>query len=175
MDQVMANELTSLRTYGAHHTMGNISGNHDQIRFASIAGGAIDIASQGKEEGWTQDIGIGDAETAYKRALLLEVINMTLPGVPCIYQGDEYAEVGGNDPDNRHMMRFDGLDEQQKRMRDKVAELIHLRRHSMPLLYGDFIPLIDRPDEISYVRIYLGKKVTVNINRKDLTYSIIED
>ncbi|MBR2285345.1 MAG: hypothetical protein IJ900_02320 [Paludibacteraceae bacterium] len=175
MDQILSNELTSLHTYGAHHTMGNISGNHDQIRFASIAGGAIDIHSSGKEEGWTREVGIGDAEKAYKRALLLEVINMTLPGVPCIYQGDEYGEVGGNDPDNRHMMRFDELNADEQYMRAKVSELAHLRRHSMPLLYGDFIPLIDRPDEIIYQRIYLGQKVTVIINRKTLSYEIIED
>ena len=175
LDEVMNNELTSLRTYGAHHTMGNISGNHDQIRFASIAGGAIDIHAYGKEEGWTQEIGIGDAEIAYKRALLLEVLNMTLPGVPCIYQGDEYGEVGANDPDNRHMMRFETLSLDERNMRNQVAELIHLRRNSMPLLYGDFIPLIDRPDEIIYQRIYLGKKVTVIINRKTLNYQIIED
>ena len=175
LDEVLNNELTSLRTYGAHHTMGNISGNHDQIRFASIAGGDIDIHSQGKEEGWTREVGIGDAETAYKRALLLEVLNMTLPGVPCIYQGDEYAEVGGNDPDNRHMMRFETLSLDEREMRDKVAELIHMRRHSMPLLYGDFIPLIDRPDEIIYQRVYLGEKITVIINRKDLTYQILKD
>ncbi|MBR5677353.1 MAG: hypothetical protein IKX20_04370 [Paludibacteraceae bacterium] len=172
MDEVMNNELTSLRTYGAHHTMGNISGNHDQIRFASIAGGAIDLYAYGKEEGWTQEIGIGDAEKAYKRALLLEVLNMTLPGVPCIYQGDEYGEVGGNDPDNRHMMRFDNLNENEQQMRQTVAELIHLRRHSMPLLYGDFIPLESTPDEISFERVYLGEKVRVTINRKKLTYEI---
>lgn len=175
MDQVLQNELTSLKTYGAHHTMGNISGNHDQIRFASIAGGAIDIHSQGKEEGWTREVGIGDPEKAYKRAILLEVLNMTLPGVPCIYQGDEYGEVGGNDPDNRHMMRFTNLTDDQQQMRNKVSELIHMRRNSMPLLYGDFIPLIDRPDEIVFQRIYLGKKVTVSINRKDLTYQITND
>ena len=175
MDEVLNNELTSLRTYGAHHTMGNISGNHDQIRFASIAGGAIDIHAYGKEEGWTQEVGIGDAETAYKRSLLLEVLNLTLPGVPCIYQGDEYGEVGGNDPDNRHMMRFDGLNADELKMRDQVAELIHMRRHSMPLLYGDFIPLIDRPDEIIFQRVYLGHTVTVNINRKDLTFNITEE
>ena len=175
LDEVMNNELTSLRTYGAHHTMGNISGNHDQIRFASIAGGDIDIASQGKEEGWTREVGIGDADKAYKRALLLEVLNMTLPGVPCIYQGDEYGEVGGNDPDNRHMMRFETLSLDERNMRGQVAELIHMRRNSMPLLYGDFIPLIDRPDEIIYQRVYLGEKVTVIINRKDLTYQIIND
>ena len=172
MDQVLQNELTSLATYGAHHTMGNISGNHDQIRFASIAGGAIDIHSQGKEEGWTQEIGIGDAETAYKRALLLEVLNMTLPGVPCVYQGDEYAEVGGNDPDNRHMMRFETLNEAEKDMRAQVADLIHMRRGSMPLLYGEFIPMESDADVIRYQRIYLGEKVTVTIDRKELTYTI---
>ena len=175
MDEVLNNELTSLRTYGAHHTMGNISGNHDQIRFASIAGGAISIYAYGKEEGWTQNIGIGDTATAYQRALLLEVLNMTLPGVPCIYQGDEYGEVGGNDPDNRHMMRFETLSLDEREMRNEVAELIHMRRNSMPLLYGDFIPLIDRPDEIIYQRVYLGEKVTVIINRKDMTYQIIKD
>ncbi len=175
MDQIMANELTSLRTYGAHHTMGNISGNHDQIRFASIAGGAIDIRSQGKEEGWTKNIGIGNAKKAYKLALLLEVLNMTLPGVPCIYQGDEYGEVGANDPDNRHMMRFEGLNEEEQAMREKVSELIHMRRNSMPLLYGDLIPIIDRPDEIIFQRVYLGQRVTVSINRKELTYKITEE
>ena len=175
MDEVLQNELTSLATYGAHHTMGNISGNHDQIRFASIAGGAIDIHSQGKEEGWTQEIGIGDAETAYKRALLLEVLNMTLPGVPCVYQGDEYAEVGGNDPDNRHMMRFETLNDAEKAMRTQVADLIHMRRNSRPLLYGEFIPMESNADVIRYQRIYLGEKVTVTIDRKELTYEIIED
>ncbi len=175
MDQVLQNELTSLATYGAHHTMGNISGNHDQIRFASIAGGAIDIHSQGKEEGWTQEVGIGDAETAYKRALLLEVINLTLPGVPCIYQGDEYGEVGGNDPDNRHMMRFETLNDEEKQMREQVAELIHMRRLSMPLLYGDLIPLESTADEIKYARVYLGKQVIVTINRNELTYNITNE
>ena len=175
LDEVMNNELTSLRTYGAHHTMGNISGNHDQIRFASIAGGAIDIFCHGKEEGWTREIGIGDTAVAYDRALLLEVLNMTLPGVPCIYQGDEYGEVGGNDPDNRHMMRFETLSKEEQEMRNHVAELIHMRRNSMPLLYGDFIPLESTPDEISFQRVYLGKRVTVTINREDRTYQIINE
>ncbi|MCR5050619.1 MAG: hypothetical protein K6A36_05995 [Paludibacteraceae bacterium] len=175
MDEVMHNELTSLRTYGAHHTMGNISGNHDQIRFASIAGGAIDLYSQGKEEGWTREIGIGDTVAAYDRALLLEVLNMTLPGVPCIYQGDEYGEVGGNDPDNRHMMRFEKLNDDEEAMRNQVAELIHMRRNSMPLLYGDFIPLESTPDEISYQRVYLGKRVTITINRADMNYQIVSE
>jgi hypothetical protein len=50
-----------------------------------------------------------------------------------------------------------------------------MRRRSMPLLYGDFIPLQSNADEISFMRVYLGKKVTVTINRKELTYKISEE
>ena len=73
------------------------------------------------------------------------------------------------------MMRFETLSLDERTMREKVAELIQMRRNSMPLLYGEFIPLIDRPDEIVYQRIYLGQKVTVIINRKNLTYEIIQN
>ena len=173
LDQVMENVLTSLRTYGSHHTMGNISGNHDQIRFASIAGGAIDIHSQGKEEGWTREVGIGDAETAYLRSMMLEAMNMTLPGVPCIYQGDEYAEVGGNDPDNRHMMRFDNLSDDEQQVREQIASLARSRRRSMALLYGDFIPLVSTPDVIKYQRRYLNETVTVTLDRTKNIFDIV--
>lgn len=174
MRDVEQNILTSLDTYGSHHTMGNISGNHDQIRFASIAGGAIDINAYGKEEGWTQNIGIGDATKAYRRALLLEVLNMTIPGVPCIYQGDEYAEVGGNDPDNRHMMRFGNeLTEAEKAFRQKVRELINLRRSHMAFLYGEFIPVYADDDVLVYERQYMGERFRIRIDRETMDYSIV--
>ena len=162
----------SMAAYGAHHTMGNISGNHDQVRIASLAGGAIRADEDGKEAGWTRNIGIGDAAIAYRKALLQEVINFTIPGVPCIYQGDEYGEVGGNDPDNRMLMRFDGLNEQEQQMRSEVQKLIRLRRHSMPLLYGDLQTEHLTDNEWVYSRTYMGEKVTVTINRKALTFTI---
>lgn len=173
--------LTSLATYGAHHTMGNISGNHDQVRFASFAGGAVSFWEDPKEAGWTRYCGIvpndktNDTlliEQAYQRTFLLEVLNLTLPGVPCIYQGDEYAEVGANDPDNRHPMRFDGLNQYEQNYRNQVAELIHLRRSSMPLLYGDYIPVYATDDTLCFDRVYMGETVRVTIDRKNLTYSI---
>lgn len=167
--------LTSLATYGAHHTMGNISGNHDQVRFASLAGEAIRFDEDnngGKETGWTREVGIGDSIKGYNRSLLLEVINLTLPGVPCIYQGDEYAETGGNDPDNRHMMRFDGLDSAQLAFRSQIEGLIHMRRQSLPLIYGDYIPLQCDDNTWRFCRVYMGKIVTVTIDKENLTYTI---
>ncbi len=160
----------SLATYGAHHTMGNISGNHDQARFASIAGGALRFDEDAKEAGWTREVGIGNAEQAYRLVLLQEMINFTIPGVPCVYQGDEYAEVGGNDPDNRHPMKFTGLDEAQQRFKSQVIRLAHLRRHAMPLLYGDYIPVSADENQITFQRIYMNNIVTVKISRNEESF-----
>ena len=46
----------SLDTYGAHHLMGNITGNQDRPRFTSLADGALDPSEDTKFAGWTREI-----------------------------------------------------------------------------------------------------------------------
>ena len=170
--------LESLGAYGAHHTMGNISGNHDKCRFISLAGGAVSWDENDKAAGWEREIGVtadGDPtkeEAAYKAAMLLEVLNLTIPGVPCIYQGDEYAEVGANDPDNRHMMKFDGLSERQQQFRNEVQALVQMRRNSLPLIYGEYIPVKVTDDMLVFNRTYMGETVRVSIDLANLAYTI---
>ena len=170
--------LESLHAYGAHHTMGNISGNHDKCRFISLAGGAVSWDENDKAAGWEREIGVtanGDSileEQAYKAAMLLEVINLTIPGVPCIYQGDEYAEAGANDPDNRHMMKFDGLSERQQQFRNEMQALVQMRRNSLPLIYGEYIPVEVTDNKLVFDRTYMGQTVRVTIDLANLEYSI---
>lgn len=163
--------LESMAAYGSHHTMGCISGNHDQMRFASIADGAIqpnEDSNNGKEVGWTRDVRPA-SELAYTRAMQLEVLNLTLPGVPCIYQGDEYAEIGANDPDNRRMLRFEGLNEQEQTFRDKVKTMTDLRRKSMALTYGEYIPVTVSRDTLEFNRVYLDETINVRLVRDQET------
>ena len=170
--------MESLAAYGSHHTMGNISGNHDKCRFISLAGGAVSWDENDKAAGWEREIGVtsdGDPareEAAYKAAMLLEVINLTIPGVPCIYQGDEYAEAGANDPDNRHMLKFEGLTERQQQFRNEMQELVQMRRHSLPLIYGEYIPVEVTDTTLVYDRTYMGETVRVSIDLANLTYTI---
>ena len=162
--------LESLAAYGAHHTMGNISGNHDKCRFISLAGGAVSWNENDKAAGWEREIGVtadGNKELeahAYRMAMLLEVINFTIPGVPCVYQGDEYGEAGANDPDNRHMMKFNGLNAEQAAFRVKVQELAQLRRNNMALLYGEYIPVEVTDTLLHFQRTYMGDIVDVVID-----------
>jgi glycosidase len=161
--------LESLAAYGSHHTMGNISGNHDKCRFISLAGGAVRWDENDKAAGWERHIGVtadGDKEKeahAYRMAMLLEMINFTIPGVPCVYQGDEYGESGANDPDNRHMMKFDGLNPEQQVFLSKVKQLAQLRRTNMALIYGEYIPVEVTDNTLHFQRVYLGNTVDVII------------
>ena len=170
--------MQSLAAYGSHHTMGNISGNHDKCRFISLAGGAVSWNENDKAAGWEREIGVTadgnpeKEEQAYKAAMLLEVINLTIPGVPCIYQGDEYGEAGANDPDNRHMLKFNGLSERQQQFRNEVQQLVQLRRNSLPLIYGEYIPVTITDTLWVFDRTYMGETVRVSIDLANLAYSI---
>lgn len=153
----------SSRAYGAHHTMGNITGNHDKGRLISLAGGTLDPDEDHKAAGWLRTIEVGDP-VGYKKLALVNALNMTIPGVPCIYQGDEYGEPGGNDPDNRRMMRFEGYNEAEQAQYALTRELIALRRSNMPLLYGDMQTLALTPTLWLYVRVYMGEWTLVALN-----------
>ena len=153
--------------YGSHHTMGNISGNHDKARFVSLAGGALSWDEDDKAAGWNRHVGVGDSVRGYAKQLLLNKLNLTLPGVPCIYQGDEYGQEGANDPDNRRFMRFSGYNRFEQHNLDEVRQLAQMRRQSLALQFGDYIPLLVDDDVLIFVRSYLGETVLVGINNSE--------
>ncbi|MES2780409.1 MAG: alpha-amylase family glycosyl hydrolase [Bacteroidota bacterium] len=146
--------------YGWHHLMGNISGNQDRPRFASLADGSVKGNEDTKLAGWTRDIQ-NASEKGYTRMLQLMALNMTIPGVPVIYYGDEYAMPGGNDPDNRRMMQFESYTTQQQNLIDNIKKLTALRKSNMALLYGEFKSIDAGKQFFAYERNYFGQKVVV--------------
>lgn len=154
---------SSLQTYGNHNLMGYISGNHDKARFMAYASGDIKMGEDAKAAGWSREIGITDS-TAYDKFFLFHAFNLTIPGVPVIYYGDEIGMTGGNDPDSRRMMRFENLNSREIKLRNQVAKLTHLRKQHPVLVYGDFINLQNTPDSWVYARKYFGEESIVLIN-----------
>ncbi len=160
----IADEVSrSAAAYGSHHTMGNITGNHDKPRFISLAGGALSPFENDKYAGWHRTVGVGDP-VGYKKLSLMNVLITTIPGVPCIYQGDEYGIPGANDPDNRYMMAFDGYQEVEQAQKAQTRELISLRRNQLPLIYGDMATLKLEGNLWVFARAYMGEYVVVAIN-----------
>lgn len=157
---------SSLKVYGAHNLMGYVSGNHDKPRFMAFASGDLKPGEDAQLAGWTREIGITDS-VAYDKLALFHTFNMTIPGVPVIYYGDEIGMTGGNDPDCRRMMRFDNWNKREQNLFDKTAALNHLRRGNMALIYGDYIPLSVTEQTLVYARKYFENTVVVLINNTD--------
>ncbi len=165
MKLIAATVEESERAYGSHHTMGNITGNHDKPRFISLAGGDMALGwYDDKAEGWHRDVKVGDMDKGHAGLQLLKAIIATVPGVPCIYQGDEYGVPGANDPDNRDMMTFQCENDYQVREFEQTKALLHARRESMPLNYGDLRTLYVDDQAWVFVRHYMGDWTIVALN-----------
>ena len=150
--------------YGSHNLMGNISGNQDRARFISYASGDVRFDEDAKKAGWTRDIKMSDT-TAYNKLAMLQAFNLTIPGIPCIYYGDEYGSIGGNDPDNRKVMKFEKLDDNEKRLKNQITELVHKRRNSMALQYGTTEVLKAENGVLVILRKYFDDTVTILFNK----------
>ena len=163
---VMTTLIESLNTYGYHNLMGYITGNHDRPRFISLAGGALLPDEDWKKAGWNREIGVGKNES-YDYLSILHAFIFTIPGIPTVYYGDEFGDPGANDPDNRRWMRFDNYNEHEAKLLNNFVSLSKFRRSSIPLIYGDFIPLKAEEDILAYLRVYMGKIVLIAINKSN--------
>ncbi|RMA58838.1 alpha-amylase family glycosyl hydrolase [Ulvibacter antarcticus] len=163
-DRLATTLKQGLDYYGSHHLMGNISGNQDRARFISYASGDVRFDEDAKKAGWTREIKMSDT-TAYNKLAMLQAFNLTTPGIPCIYYGDEYGSIGANDPDNRKMMKFDDLDAHEKQLKAQVEALIHARRNSMALQYGSTEVLQANATAMVIRRHYFNDTETVIFNK----------
>jgi glycosidase len=161
----------SLATYGPNHLMGNISGNQDRPRFLSLATGEVRPDEDTKLAGWTRSIN-GITTKGLDQLALLHAINTSLPGVPCIYYGDEYGMPGGNDPDNRRMWQQGGLSPEQLHLRATTGALFHLRQREMALVYGTTRLSEPAPGVLLIERSYLGRSVFTVINNSEQAYEL---
>jgi glycosidase len=150
--------------YGSHHLMGNISGNQDKPRFISLADGSVSNAGDTKLQGWTKDIQ-NKGNLGFDKLAQMMAFNMTVPGVPVIYYGDEIGMPGANDPDNRRMMQFNNLNTNQLKIKETVKQLIDFRRNKLELIYGELSILPINENVFAYERNYFGKKTIVMFSK----------
>ncbi|MBN1251610.1 MAG: hypothetical protein JXR51_05585 [Bacteroidales bacterium] len=166
--------LESLKYYGYHNLMGYITGNQDRARFISYADGSVSFAEDAKYAGWTRNIQIKDT-VGYQKLAELTAFMMTIPGIPVIYYGDEIGMPGGNDPDNRRMMKFDNLNQNQKNHLNNIKKLINLRKNKISLVYGDFKTIKIEKDIYAFIRTYFDKTAIIIFNKSSVNQDITID
>ncbi|MBD7913457.1 MULTISPECIES: glycoside hydrolase family 13 protein [Clostridium] len=91
-------------------------------------------------------------------------IQMTFPGVPLIYYGDEVGLIGGLDPSNRKPYPWE---KENKEVYDIYRKLIMLRKSNDILLKGDFDIYQGENDLVIVKRMYKNKSILIILNNTE--------
>ncbi len=101
------------------------------------------------------------------RLKLLVILQMTLPGAPSVYYGDEVGVTGGGDPDNRRTYPWsDAGGSPDTALYDHYKTLIGIRNDHSALRGGDIQTLLvdDSAHVYSYIRWDASETVVVALN-----------
>lgn len=134
---------TLLDSHGpAAQSMLNLLDSHDTPRILTTLGGDVN------------------------RLQIALTIQMTLPGAPMIYYGDEVGLLGENDPDCRRCMPWDQDDWNDQVVRI-TRDLVSLRRDHPALRYGKFQKLTAFNGVFAFKQIFENDEVIVILNPRE--------
>lgn len=127
----------------------NLLGSHDRERLFTMLGDAPDPDTLSEEECAAFRLDEGHASLAMSRLWLTVLLQMTLPGVPCVYYGDERGMEGFRDPYNRAAFPWDGG---RMDCATVFRNAIAVRKALPVLTAGDFEPFADGEDVFGFWR-----------------------
>lgn len=141
----------------------NHIGTHDTPRILTVLGNE---PQNGHNRSWQAGRRMDEAQMAKAVRLLkiAAVLQFTLPGVPCIYYGDEAGMEGYGDPFNR---AFYPWGHENAELIDFYRQLAVLRHDSKVFAHGELIPLLSDAGRVVYLRAQDDERVLVAVNRWD--------
>jgi glycosidase len=135
--------LDALYDRDVTNVMLNLVGSHDVPRMRSVLGG--DLAG----------------------VRLATLLQLTLPGTPSLYYGDELGLEGHQDPDNRGAYPVDAPTGDAAALREFVRALIGLRSEHRALRDGDLRVLAAHASTVVLLRSHGGRALVVAANAGD--------
>lgn len=131
----------------ALYALMNLIGSHDRARIINImAGMDVNMPRDKQADAAIPDYALG---LARRRVAALWRLICALPGVPCVYYGDEAGAQGMGDPFNRGTYPWNREDD---KLRDEFGAALAVRRASQALLRGSVEVFAPCDDALVVVR-----------------------
>ena len=136
------------------YSMMNLIDSHDVER-------ALTVFKDNLSEGISTEEKDKFAIASLKMAVLWQ---MTFPGVPCVYYGDEVGVEGGKDPQNRRTYPWG---KENIELLEFYKKVIALRNHYDVLKTGSWIPLETSSDVLGFTRMIQDGQDLFGQRKKD--------
>ena len=151
----------------AYETAMNLVGTHDTQRILW----ALTPGERNREEKEFDAVNLAEGKAKLK---LLAIMQMTMPGAPTIYYGDEVGLTGDTDPDDRRPFPWDGMDTD---MLAHYQAVTGLRNEYSFLRTGSFDRLYTHNDDGTYAygRKNLTGAAVVAVNRSEYARQLTID
>ena len=152
----MKHHMANMMTPSLQTAMNQLS-NHDHSRFLTRTNHKVGRVGQ---------LGSRAAEEGVSLAVMREAIimQMTWPGAPTLYYGDEAGLCGFTDPDNRRTYPWG---REKRDLINFYREMIQIHRKSLALRKGSIKMLKAEPDLLAYGRFWGNEQIVVIINNSD--------
>lgn len=99
---------------------------------------------------------------------------MGMPGIPCLYYGSEWGELGEKAPDNDYALRPCFEAPKPNELTDYIKTLIHIRQKSQALCHGSYRNVVIQNHQLLFERASDNDRVIVAINASDSPYTAWE-
>ncbi len=151
--------------FGPINLMGNITSSHDQMKFMAVADGQVGWGDNGTELAFTSPPKPSDNEQTYLKLANFYAFNLSIPGVPVLYYGEEIGLMGAADPDNRRPMKFDNeVNMYGQKLRETFSSLNKLRKEHPAMAMGDYIPISQEGSVWIFEKRYFDERILIIIN-----------
>lgn len=140
----------------------NLIGSHDRARVLTLLGEAPPAERLSTKEQETFRLTLQARQLAFQRLKLLTLIQMSFPGVPCVYYGDEAGLEGYADPYNRGTYPWGREDLE---ILEWYKRILRFRQEYDVLLSGDFFSFSAGEDVYGFRRVGENEEIIILINR----------
>lgn len=96
---------------------------------------------------------------------------MGMPGIPCLYYGSEWAELGEKAPDNDYALRPCFEEPKPNELTEFIKKLIRVRQGSDALCNGAYKNVVIQNHQLVFERCSEKERVIVAINAADYPYT----